>query len=214
MNAFYENIIKKLGEESFKKIQASKIGIAGAGGLGSNCAPNLVRTGFRRITIVDFDIIDCSNLDRQFYFADQVGMYKVEAIKINLCRINPDLELSAINSKVEAGNVERLFGDCDVIAECLDSAENKSMLVSSAIKLGKFTVTVSGLGGYGRSDDIRIRKIKDNLVVIGDLESDISARPAVSPRVNVAAAKQADVILEHVINSIPQKKVKKILDKV
>jgi sulfur carrier protein ThiS adenylyltransferase len=201
-NIFHENIIKKVGEDNFKKIRSARIGIAGAGGLGSNLALNLVRVGFNKLTIVDHDKIEPANLDRQFFFLDQVGMDKVEALKINLCRINPALEIKTVVGKVEKTNVRELFGGCDCVAECLDSAEYKSMLVAELLKLDKFVVAVSGLGGIGSSDDIKVRRIKKNLVMIGDLKSDISTRPALSPRVNVAAAKQADVILEYIINNI------------
>ena len=64
-----------------------RIGIAGAGGLGSNVAVNLVRTGVKKLKIVDFDVVDESNLNRQFYFMDQVGRPKVEALRENLLRI-------------------------------------------------------------------------------------------------------------------------------
>lgn len=197
--AFDENIIKKIGAANFKKVQSARIGIAGAGGLGSNCALNLVRVGFRRLTIADFDIIDPSNLDRQFYFLDQVGMSKIEALKINLSRVNPDIEITPYNRKIAAPDVKDIFGDCDAVVECLDMAESKSMLVSELLKMGKFTVTASGLGGIGSTDEIRLHKLKDNLFMIGDLQSDICRKPALSPRVNVAAAKQADVILEYVL---------------
>jgi sulfur carrier protein ThiS adenylyltransferase len=198
--AFEENIIKKLGKDNFRKVQAARIGIAGAGGLGSNCAQNLVRSGFKKFTIVDFDIIDPSNLDRQFYFHDQVGMSKVAALKTNLIRINPSLDLRMISKKIQKEDVPELFGDCDAVVECLDAAENKRMLVEELMKRGKFTVTASGLGGIGSSDDIKVRKLKESLVMIGDLESDICNKPAISPRVSVAAAKQADVILKFIVS--------------
>ena len=200
MNEFYKNLIKKLGEKNFEKVQNTRIGLAGLGGLGSNCALNLVRVGFRRFTMVDFDAIDHSNLDRQFYFLDQVGQEKGCALELNLRRINPDLDIRAVNVKIDKENVEELFKDCSVVAECFDTAEQKSMLVSELLRLDKFVVSASGLGGCGSSDDIKVHKMKESLVVIGDLESDICSKPALSPRVNVAAAKQADVILEHVLS--------------
>ncbi|OPY88412.1 MAG: Molybdopterin-synthase adenylyltransferase [Syntrophaceae bacterium PtaU1.Bin231] len=196
--AFKENLLRKLGEESFTKIQEARIAIAGAGGLGSNCAAILVRTGFRNLKIVDFDRVEAPNLDRQFYFADQVGMPKVEALRQNLLRINPELGLWIENVRLERSNARALLGDCDIVAECLDTAEGKSMLVSELLPDHPFIVAVSGLGGLGESDEIRVHRIRTNLVVIGDLRSDIAFRPALSPRVAVAAAKQADVILEHV----------------
>lgn len=198
-NKFYKNLAVKIGEENLKKIQGIRIGLAGAGGLGSNCALNLVRVGFRKFTIADFDVIDHSNLDRQFYFLDQVGMDKVDALKTNLCRVNPDLDLKTFKNKLEKANVEECFADCSIVAECLDFAEYKSMLVSELLGLNKFVVSVSGVGGIGSSDDIIVRRLKKNFILIGDLKSDISQKPALSPRVNVAAAKQADVIFEYAL---------------
>ena len=73
-----------------------KIGIAGAGGLGSNVALNLVRSGIDAFRIVDFDCVEASNLNRQFYFRDQIGRPKVEALRENLQRIRPEVEVDAI----------------------------------------------------------------------------------------------------------------------
>ena len=201
LEIFYGNLIKKMGGDNFKKIRSARIGIAGAGGLGSNCAANLVRVGFEKLTIVDFDCVDAANLDRQFYFLDQVGMYKVEALKINLCRINPKLAPKIIKERIEKDRIRELFADCDVVAECLDTAAYKKTLLEELLVMKKFVVAVSGLGGIGSSDDIKVHRVKDNLVMIGDLVSDICRKHALSPRVNIAAAKQADVILEHVLRA-------------
>jgi len=198
MDAFRKDLIAKLGEVKLAKIEKAKIGIAGAGGLGSNCAACLVRVGFKNFTIADFDVVDATNLDRQFYFADQVGMEKVEALKTNLARINPGLELQMLPVKLEPANILGIFRDCDVIVECLDRAEAKQMLVSGMLPTGKLIVSASGLGGIGSSDDLRTRKLKPNLILIGDLASDIAKTPALAPRVSIAAAKQADAVLEFI----------------
>ena len=199
LDAFRQDLLKKLGETKLAKIEKARIGIAGAGGLGSNCAACLVRVGFKRFTIADYDLVDPSNLDRQFYFEDQVGMKKVEALRTNLHRINPHLELQMLPVKLEPTNIPETFRGCDIVVECLDRAEAKSMLVSALLGLGPLIVTASGLGGYGSSDEIKVRKLKTNLILIGDLTSDIEKSPALSPRVNIAAAKQADVVLEFVV---------------
>ena len=198
MESFQEDIIKKIGKENFIKVQSAKVGLAGAGGLGSNCALNLVRVGFRRLTIVDFDVVVPSNLDRQFYFLDQIGIKKTEALKTNLLRVNPGLELTLIDKRIKQGNIKELFGACDIVIECLDQAESKSMLVEELLNLGKFVVAVSGVGGIGSSDDIKVHRIRKNLAIVGDLKSDINQKPALSPRVNIAAAKQADLVLDFV----------------
>lgn len=197
---FRDSLIRKIGGAGFNKLRKTTVGIAGAGGLGSNCAANLIRVGFNRLKIYDFDVVEPSNLDRQFYFSDQVGMHKVHALKQNLLRIHPDLEIHAEVRRIEKDCVAELFEDCSVVAECFDQAEYKSMLLTELLPHGdKLIVSVSGLGGYGSSDDIRVQVIRKNLIIIGDLHSDVADRPALSPRVSIAAAKQADVILEHVL---------------
>lgn len=200
METFEQDLINKLGAEGFKKVQSVRVGIAGAGGLGSNCAACLVRSGFKRLVIADFDKLSESNLDRQFYFRDQVGLDKVDALECNLKKINPALDIMKVKTRICRDNVGEIFGGCDIVAECLDSAQAKAEVAAGLLSLSKFVVAVSGLGGVGSSDEIKVRRIKDNLVVIGDLRSDISVRPALSPRVSVAAAKQADTILDRALD--------------
>ena len=202
-NTFGKKISDQLGKENFEKVRSVKVGIAGAGGLGSNCASNLVRAGFHNLKIIDYDRVDYSNLNRQFYFVDQVGMDKVKALESNLRRINPDINVETRVRKIEKSNIKELFKDCDVIVEAFDKAEYKSMLVSELLPLGKFIVTASGLGGVGNSDDIIANKVRDNLVIVGDQRSDTEIAPPISPRVNITAAKQADIVLEHVIKNTP-----------
>lgn len=199
MNEFEKNLEKQLGKENLRKIQSVKIGIAGAGGLGSNCAFNLTRVGFKNFRIVDFDCIDHSNLNRQFYFSRQVGEEKVKALKDNLKSINPDASIEALCTRIEKTNIKDVFADCSIVVEAFDKAEEKSMLVEHLLGEKDLIVSASGLVGYGRSDEIKVNYLKDNFVLIGDLSSDSSDTPPLSPRVNVAAAKQADVILEHVL---------------
>ena len=106
-----------------------RIGIAGAGGLGSNVAFNLVRTGVDKLKIVDFDEVDHSNLNRQFYFKDQVGHRKVRALYENLKRINPSIDITIVDRKLEKENINEIFSDCDIIVEAFDKNIYKSMLI-------------------------------------------------------------------------------------
>ncbi|NLZ48779.1 MAG: sulfur carrier protein ThiS adenylyltransferase ThiF [Clostridiales bacterium] len=200
MNEFEKALVSYIGEEKLRKIQSVKIGIAGAGGLGSNCAFNLVRSGFNKLLIVDYDRVEYSNLNRQFFFYKQVGKYKVEVLKENLLLINPDLKIQTYNLKIEENNIKHIFRDCDIIVEAFDKAVYKKMLVESYINSGKLLVAASGLAGWGNSDEIKVHQIKENFYVIGDLTSEVGKEsPPISPRVNIAAAKQADVILNYVI---------------
>ena len=124
-----------------------KIGIAGAGGIGSNVAVHLVRSGVESIKIADFDRIEKSNLNRQFYFYDQIGMYKSEAVKLNLDRIGSSTKIESVNIKIEAENIEELFNDCDIVVEAFDKKEYKRILVELLGAKGKRIVSASGIGG-------------------------------------------------------------------
>jgi sulfur carrier protein ThiS adenylyltransferase len=197
VNKFEEALTKYIGAHNLLKIQKIKIGIAGAGGLGSNCAFNLVRSGFKNFTIVDFDHIEYSNLNRQFYFLDQVGKVKVETLKENLLRINPDTNITVIKTKIGAGNIRSFFADCNVVVEAFDQVEYKKLIIETFICTNKLLVAASGLAGWGNSDKITVKQINPNFYLIGDEISEVSENcPPMSPKVNITAAKQADVILE------------------
>jgi sulfur carrier protein ThiS adenylyltransferase len=201
VNDFEQKIEYYLGKDHFKKLQKATIGIAGCGGLGSNCANSLIRTGVKKLIIVDFDSVEISNLNRQFYFSDQIGKTKVQTLKENLLRINPDAEITAICRKLEENNIVATFASCNVVVEAFDNADYKSLIVSTLLSSNKFIVSASGLAGYGKSDEIKIHKIKEKLAIIGDLKSETSLKsPPLAPRVNIAAAKQADVVIEYILN--------------
>ena len=199
-NSLEEALGLSFGEGNLKKIQEVRIGIAGAGGLGSNCAVNLVRSGFVKFVIVDFDQIEFSNLNRQFYFYNQVGRPKIDALRDNLLAINPDLQLKMIQRRIEESNVDNLFETCHVIVEAFDLSNYKRMIVEQYIQSDKFIVSASGIAGWSNSDDIKTHKIKENFYIVGDLISEVGKdSPPCAPRVNIAAAKQANLILEHVL---------------
>jgi len=182
----------------FIELKNAAVGIAGLGGLGSNVAVALARLGLGKLIIADFDVVDSSNLNRQQYFVDQIGMPKVDATIANLRRINPDVEIVGHQVRLTAESIPQVFVDADVIAECFDRSEQKQMLVETVLsRMQAPVVSVSGLAGYGRSNEIVTRRISDRLIMVGDGES--GTRPGVpltAPRVGVAAHHQANAILE------------------
>ena len=176
-------------------LESARVGIAGAGGLGSNCAMHLVRAGVQHITVVDFDVVNESNLNRQFFFRDQLGQKKVEALKENLLRIDPDADIRAVDMRLDASSAREVFADCDIVVEAFDVVDAKVMLVSSFASSGKKLVMASGLAGWGRSNAMKVRKM-GNIVAIGDGETAVGANAApASPRVGIAAAMQANSVV-------------------
>ena len=200
--SMHEMLRQYFSDEELAKIENTHVFIAGCGGLGSNIAHMLTRTGFCKFTLLDFDVIEYKNLNRQFFFPDQIGMKKTEALAQTLMRLNENIELTLLNGKLESsGDVAALTADCDILVEAFDKPENKAIFVTGALGTGKPVISASGLAGHGNSDDIVVRKLKSNLYLVGDGESDISIAPPLAPRVNVAAAKQADLVLDLVLSS-------------
>ena len=176
-------------------LESVRVGIAGAGGLGSNCAMHLVRSGVKHITIADFDVVNESNLNRQFFFRDQLGQKKVVALKDNLLRIEPDADIRAVDMRLDASSAQEIFADCGIVVEAFDAVDAKVMLVSAFASSGKKLVTASGLAGWGRSNAMKVRKM-GNIVAIGDGETSVGDGAApVSPRVGIAAAMQANSVV-------------------
>ena len=185
-----------LNERERRILESAVVGIAGAGGLGSNCAMHLVRAGVKKLVIADFDVVGESNLNRQFFFRDQLGRKKVDALAENLRRIEPDLSLDLRDVRLAPDNIDWTFSGCSVIVEAFDSADAKSMLLHALLPLGKPIVSASGIAGWGRSLAIGQRRIGKNLVLIGDTSSDVSNGLApFSPRVGIAAAMEANAVV-------------------
>ena len=177
-------------------LEKVRIGVAGAGGLGSNCAMHLVRSGIRHLVVADFDVVGESNLNRQFFFRDQLGMKKVDALKANLLRIDPEANVQAVDVRLDAASTRELFEDCDIVVEAFDAVEAKTMILSTLMPLGMRLVTASGLAGWGKSNAMRVRKMGANVVVVGDGETGVATDVApASPRVGIAAAMEANAVV-------------------
>ena len=192
-----------LTPEERAALESARVGIAGVGGLGSNCAMHLVRAGVKHLTVVDFDVVNESNLNRQFFFRDQLGQKKVEAIKENLLRIEPDADIRAVDMRLDASSARELFADCAIVVEAFDAVDAKVMLVSAFASSGKKLVTASGLAGWGRSNAMRVRKM-GSIVAIGDGETSVGDGAApVSPRVGIAAAMEANAVVSLLLGCEP-----------
>ncbi|MCD6347772.1 MAG: sulfur carrier protein ThiS adenylyltransferase ThiF [Bacteroidales bacterium] len=183
-------------------LQNYKIGIAGAGGLGSNCAVALVRSGINNLTVADYDRIDESNLNRQFYFKDQIGQLKVNALKNNLLRINPELVMKIIPEMLTVNNIAKHFEDVDILIEAFDSADQKEMMLETALTLWPERPLITGLGmaGYGMSNSLKVSS-SNNLYICGDGTEEIAAdNPPLAPRVGIVANMQANTVLEIILS--------------
>ncbi len=180
-----------------------RVGIAGAGGLGSNCAVALARSGLGTLVISDFDLVEPVNLDRQYYFISQTGMYKTTALKETISRISPDTIVIPHTEMLNPDNIPSIFTGCHAIIEALDADNMKEMLADTIqTKMpGIPLILASGVAGWGKNETIRCRKIDDSLYVCGDETSETGpGNPPMAPRVAVVANMQANLVLEILMN--------------
>jgi sulfur carrier protein ThiS adenylyltransferase len=182
-----------------------RVGIAGAGGLGSNCAVALARCGIGTLVIADFDIVELQNLNRQYYFTSQVGLMKTDALREIINMINPEVIVITHQKKLDRQNISKIFSGCNVIVEAFDNAEMKEMLIETVqMKMSEIPLIVgSGMAGWGRSNEIICRKIDHTLYVCGDESSEVSDNmPPLAPRVAMVANMQANVVVDILMNNI------------
>lgn len=186
--------------DELDKIRSVRTGIAGVGGLGSNCAHFLVRCGFRRFVIADGDIVESSNLNRQFFFEDQTGLLKVHALRDNLMAVERDLEIETVPFMLDRTNAEHVFRNVDVVVEAVDNPEDKAMLAEIFMNDKRLLVSASGIGCWGHPDSIKVKQVKPMFFMVGDFSTEQSRKePPLCPKVVMVAAKQADIVLQMVL---------------
>ena len=186
------------GKDLQAKFTGATVAICGLGGLGSNIAVSLARAGVGRLILIDFDQVDISNLHRQQYMADQIGLYKTEALTENLKRIAPYVEIISHTTRITEENFREFLQDADIICEAFDDAEAKAMLVNGVLEQlhTKYLIAASGMAGLSSANSIKTRRVMERFYLCGDGVSDVSDDIGlVAPRVMLCAAHQAQMVL-------------------
>lgn len=184
------------------KVKKSVVGIAGLGGLGSNIAVSLARLGIGKLILVDFDVVEPSNLNRQQYFISHIGMPKTNALKELISRINPFVDVITINTYINENNVDECFKDAEIIVEAFDNPISKALLVNNILKKHpeKYIVAASGMAGYYSSNTIITKRRTSKFYLIGDGVSEAKLGCGLmAPRVAIAANHQANKVLQIIL---------------
>ena len=193
------------GKELHRAFSSAMVAVCGLGGLGSNIAIALARAGIGKLILIDFDRVDITNLHRQQYKADQIGMYKTVALAENLKEIAPYISLEIHTERITEDNVLTLLKDADIICEAFDDAECKAMLTEIVLTemRDKYLVAASGMAGLYDANRIKTRKVTSRFYLCGDEESDVAdGLGLVSSRVMVCAAHQAHTVLRILANNL------------
>jgi sulfur carrier protein ThiS adenylyltransferase len=191
-------LAERHGEKLQTKFSSVTVAICGLGGLGSNVAISLARAGIGKLILIDFDRVDITNLHRQQYKANQLGMNKTDALRDNLLEIAPYVTLETHTICVKEENATHLLQGADIICEAFDDAECKAMLTNLVLEEmpDKYLVAASGMAGFGSANSIRTRKITSKFYLCGDEQSDVQTEGSlISSRVMLCAAHQAHAIL-------------------
>lgn len=204
-----EDLLKRNVKGISKKLKKTRVCILGLGGLGSNVAVLLTRSGIGYLKLVDFDIVEASNLNRQQYRISHIGIKKTEAMKSIIREINPFVEVDILDIKVDRENIYSIVGDIEIVVEAFDRAETKAMILEELLTdKNKIVVSASGMAGLGSANEIVTKKIKDNFYLIGDNYSDYEEYSGImSTRVMICAAHQANMVLRLILGEEKFKKV-------
>jgi len=154
-----ELLIKEKGTE---KLQNSRVLVVGLGGVGSFAAEFLARAGIGTMTIVDGDIVDITNINRQLpALHSTIGKHKVEIVGERLLDINPDLNLTQVNQFLNPENMEEILdsGKFDYVLDCIDSVTPKLTLIKAARKRKIKIVSSMGAGGKTDPSKVMVRDI-------------------------------------------------------
>ena len=193
-----EALIERHGDELQKKFSSATVVICGLGGLGSNIAIALARAGVGRLILIDFDRVDITNLHRQQYKANQIGMNKTDALSENLREIAMCTNLETKTVRITEDNAMEILQDADVICEAFDDAECKAMLTNLVLETmpEKYLVAASGMAGMGKANTIQTRRVAKRFYICGDGTSDVAESGSlVASRVMLCAAHQAHTVL-------------------
>jgi tRNA A37 threonylcarbamoyladenosine dehydratase len=161
MEEYFDRSVAALGEKTFLQLKDAKIAIFGIGGVGGWCAEALVRTGAANITLVDCDVVQPSNINRQVMATPlTIGQVKVEAMKNHLQTINPNADIIAINKRFSSETVEDFdLSSYDFVIDAIDSVQDKALLITKTLALKKVKL-FSSMGAAMRFDPTRVKKTK------------------------------------------------------
>jgi len=172
-----------------------KIGIAGIGGIGSNVARHLAQARIKKIKIIDFDCVEISNLNRQFYFYSQIGEKKTNSLEKNLTDIFPEMIIEKVDKKIRRQELKNLFSDCDIVVEGFDDKTMKKWMIEEVCKTSRLVVSASGIAGDNMAA-VKIKRI-GNCHIVGDFVSDQDHFELFGPKIIMVASIMASIVLQH-----------------
>lgn len=154
----FDRTIQLIGQEAFDRMQQVRVILFGVGGVGGWCAETLVRTGIQHLTIVDFDTINETNINRQIVATgNNIGLSKVVQMRERLLAINPSADIVAIDQRYCAETASNFhLSTFNYIIDAIDSVDDKVLLIHHACESGATLFASMGAGRKTDTEQIRI----------------------------------------------------------
>ncbi|MBP2068975.1 MULTISPECIES: sulfur carrier protein ThiS adenylyltransferase ThiF [Anaerococcus] len=171
MDEIREKVLKRQDPIVNEKLKNAKVSILGCGGLGSNIAMTLARSGIGELFLYDYDIVEYSNLNRQNYTLDELGGSKAYLTKKKIESTLPYVKCHSKDIYLTTESMDTIVDKTDIFIEAFDNKESKTMLFDYFVgRKDKLLITGSGVSGLGELSDIKIKQI-ENVTMIGDFNS-------------------------------------------
>ena len=150
-----------IGKDNINRIKKTNILVLGLGGVGGYVVESLIRSGIENITIVDYDSIELSNLNRQIITNfDNIGNLKTTEIKKRILSINKDVKIRIINEFIDLNNIDLLFNDIDYLIDCCDTVNTKKIVIKQCLEKNTKFITCLGTGNKLDPEKLEIIDIR------------------------------------------------------
>lgn len=193
-------LVEQIGEEGQKKLMRSKVLVCGAGGLGSTVLANLASLGIGTIGIVDNDVLELSNLNRQYIHKfNNIGKVKVDSAKNWINEFNPEVNVKTYETRLSEENYKDIVKDYDLIMDCFDSFKSKFLLNKIAVETGKTLIHGGVTEFYGQVTTIVPHKTACLNCILTD-DSAYVVKGVLSPAVTTIASIEAMEAVKVILN--------------
>lgn len=199
----YSRQMPLFGEEGQEKLRRTKVGVAGCGGLGTTLLTNLASAGVGTLVIVDGDVPDVTNLNRQFVYREGESDPKAEIMKGWLTSVNPNVEVISYHDILNEDNLDDIFRDCDILVDCLDRISTRKVLSRYAVRSGKPLVH-AGVAGFMGQLTVIVPGRTPDLEQIYEKVSDAPAgtvTPSVGSMVSTMASLEATQVIQMITST-------------
>ncbi|MGE0015168.1 MAG: ThiF family adenylyltransferase [Candidatus Methanomethylophilaceae archaeon] len=191
----YSRQEKLFGAEGQRKLSEATVSVAGCGGLGTYVSLLLASAGVGKMRLVDYGVPSESDLNRQFFYSGRKG-FKTDILADRLGEVGPDLEIETFHGFIDKNNISEALGECDVIADCMDTIGSRLVLNSYAVSKN-IPLAHGGIDGfYGQATFVVPWKTPCLRCILG--ESNGRIPDSFAPVVSIVASVQASDIVKHI----------------